>query len=350
MPSIPPNKEDWIKDEEVDDCMVCNISKFSLLNRRHHCRRCGRVVCANCSQRTTIIENVFKRTCDDCFRQLELQKATEKQSQNENINENIVHNNNNNKKASIFVRNVQEEQKKTNEDVLDEKVNYYLIGNSQNESSRVRDEEVRGNFRFQQAPSTSLCLSILDLHDNPLECGKNLLNMCDDLSVYLQSANQQVEDHGLVINMMKHLLHNAKVKLLQNSSSNIISLCDNYLSLIDILEQLLLANCSIIPSLNELRNSESVRRIRNRLLEEERHDLAMNLSTKCGLDTQTVWASWGIMELRRSNYKEARAKFEKCLKTIADKNSTISAANLKILNDILNYFENTPPVRIITVN
>ncbi len=142
--------------------------------------------------------------------------------------------------------------------------------------------------------------------------------------------------------MIKHLLHNAKVKLLQNSSSNMISLCDTYLSLIDVLEQLLLDNCSNIPSLYELKNTETVRRFRNRLLEEERHELAMNLSTKCGLDSQTVWAAWGLAELKRGNFKEARNKFEKCLKPVLDKMSAIGTAQLKILNDTINYLENAP--------
>jgi zinc finger FYVE domain-containing protein 26 len=144
--------------------------------------------------------------------------------------------------------------------------------------------------------------------------------------------------------MIKYLLHNAKVKLLQNSSSNYISLCDTYLSLIDVLEKLLLANCSLVPSLHELRNTESCRRIRNRLLEEERHELAMDLSTKCGLDTQTVWASWGLIELRRGNYAEARDKFAKCLKPVADKNS--SQGQFQILNDVIGYLENAAPIRM----
>ena len=74
MPANPPSREEWIKDDDVDVCMVCNVVKFGLLNRRHHCRRCGRVVCSGCSQRTTLIENVSRRTCDDCFKQLELRR------------------------------------------------------------------------------------------------------------------------------------------------------------------------------------------------------------------------------------------------------------------------------------
>lgn len=117
-----------------------------------------------------------------------------------------------------------------------------------------------------------------------------------------------------------------------------------------------MANCSHIPSLNELRNTESARRVRNRLLEEERYNLAMNLSTKCGLDTQTVWASWGLAELHRGQYNEARAKFDKCLKqhnvdkTQPRLNQSIAPAQLKILSDVLTCLENTPPIRMLGVS
>lgn len=38
----------WQPDNDVSQCPVCDTD-FSLLYRRHHCRKCGRVVCARCS-------------------------------------------------------------------------------------------------------------------------------------------------------------------------------------------------------------------------------------------------------------------------------------------------------------
>lgn len=38
----------WQSDHEVSKCPVCE-TEFSSLYRRHHCRKCGRVVCARCS-------------------------------------------------------------------------------------------------------------------------------------------------------------------------------------------------------------------------------------------------------------------------------------------------------------
>jgi zinc finger FYVE domain-containing protein 26 len=39
MPKDIPSKDMWVKDNEAVFCMCCKKSKFSLLNRRHHCRR-----------------------------------------------------------------------------------------------------------------------------------------------------------------------------------------------------------------------------------------------------------------------------------------------------------------------
>ncbi|KAI8806413.1 FYVE zinc finger-domain-containing protein [Cladochytrium replicatum] len=40
----------WIPDEEADTCMACKRTKFNFLFRKHHCRRCGRVICGSCSR------------------------------------------------------------------------------------------------------------------------------------------------------------------------------------------------------------------------------------------------------------------------------------------------------------
>ncbi|VDO96174.1 unnamed protein product [Heligmosomoides polygyrus] len=48
------SKPYWIPDDDCSMCMLCN-AKFSLLNRRHHCRACGRVACgACCKEKATL--------------------------------------------------------------------------------------------------------------------------------------------------------------------------------------------------------------------------------------------------------------------------------------------------------
>ncbi|KAG0043165.1 hypothetical protein BGZ83_011766 [Gryganskiella cystojenkinii] len=40
----------WVRDEDATVCMVCSITKFGVLVRKHHCRLCGRVICWKCCQ------------------------------------------------------------------------------------------------------------------------------------------------------------------------------------------------------------------------------------------------------------------------------------------------------------
>lgn len=48
----------WQPDNEVSACPICG-TQFGLLYRRHHCRKCGRVVCANCSPHRITIPRQF---------------------------------------------------------------------------------------------------------------------------------------------------------------------------------------------------------------------------------------------------------------------------------------------------
>ena len=42
----PPTKANWKPDKDFLTCALCNVP-FTFFNRRHHCRKCGNVVCAN---------------------------------------------------------------------------------------------------------------------------------------------------------------------------------------------------------------------------------------------------------------------------------------------------------------
>lgn len=72
----------WMPDSASASCMLCH-AKFTLLFRRHHCRRCGRLCCAECSKRKAKIPNHPRyevrttRVCCQCFpvlAQLEINK------------------------------------------------------------------------------------------------------------------------------------------------------------------------------------------------------------------------------------------------------------------------------------
>jgi FYVE zinc finger len=48
----------WMDDSESDSCLECN-SSFSLLLRRHHCRRCGSLFCDNCTSKRILIPDAL---------------------------------------------------------------------------------------------------------------------------------------------------------------------------------------------------------------------------------------------------------------------------------------------------
>jgi FYVE zinc finger len=51
---VPP----WQPDSEVSNCPICR-KQFTWIFRRHHCRKCGRVVCDNCSPHRITIPRQF---------------------------------------------------------------------------------------------------------------------------------------------------------------------------------------------------------------------------------------------------------------------------------------------------
>ncbi|ETS86496.1 hypothetical protein PFICI_00324 [Pestalotiopsis fici W106-1] len=48
----------WQPDSEVTSCPICHRD-FSIFNRKHHCRKCGRVVCSSCSPHRITIPKEF---------------------------------------------------------------------------------------------------------------------------------------------------------------------------------------------------------------------------------------------------------------------------------------------------
>lgn len=63
----------WLKDEGADQCIGCHV-RFTLYERKHHCRACGKVFCNKCSRfeseisRLRILKPV--RVCQNCYETL----------------------------------------------------------------------------------------------------------------------------------------------------------------------------------------------------------------------------------------------------------------------------------------
>ncbi|XP_044880887.1 FYVE, RhoGEF and PH domain-containing protein 3 isoform X2 [Mauremys mutica] len=56
------------RDKEKQACKSCNESFNSITKRRHHCKQCGAVICAKCSEFKPLADNSrHNRVCKDCF-------------------------------------------------------------------------------------------------------------------------------------------------------------------------------------------------------------------------------------------------------------------------------------------
>lgn len=66
----------WVPDEFAGSCTICNAYFRLAFRRRHHCRRCGAVVCASCSSKKSPLfvgESArAERVCSPCFKVLDL--------------------------------------------------------------------------------------------------------------------------------------------------------------------------------------------------------------------------------------------------------------------------------------
>lgn len=60
-----------VPDSEATECMHCKKTKFTTFNRRHHCRKCGHVVCGGCSNYFVVIpgrRQGRERVCYTCYK------------------------------------------------------------------------------------------------------------------------------------------------------------------------------------------------------------------------------------------------------------------------------------------
>jgi len=68
----------WVPDSEAGTCMHCKKVQFTLVNRRHHCRKCGVVCCNACSSKRFLLPAQSSkplRVCMTCYNELSSQSA-----------------------------------------------------------------------------------------------------------------------------------------------------------------------------------------------------------------------------------------------------------------------------------
>nr|XP_008195345.1 PREDICTED: zinc finger FYVE domain-containing protein 26 homolog isoform X2 [Tribolium castaneum] len=250
VPENVPTKEEWVQNDEVVECMCCHQVTFSMFNRRHHCRRCGRVVCYNCSLKRMFVPtygDILVRVCSDCY--------------NQTVGE---RNDSNSDKSRSFIQE------------------YWLLNDDPEHNKIIREE-----FSYEHAPSTSLCFSILRYHSKSIEYPKFLLEQCEVMLKLLQPNQEAAQeiDYLLVIKMLKSLAMAAKMVSTENMLQSGASMADRILSQAELLALLAERGClNLMPSQNLYVDANVLRRLRDKLLQREQWNLALEVSTKAGLD------------------------------------------------------------------
>ncbi|KTG45236.1 hypothetical protein cypCar_00014961 [Cyprinus carpio] len=276
-PEKTPDRKDWIPDHKQHICMVCQRERFTMFNRRHHCRRCGRLVCHSCSSRKMVVEGSEEpvRVCDQCYNFFHTD-SDEKFEQGEVGSPASVDGVLN---GVLSLPEVPQKQ-------------YRLSPN------QVENQQLKSEFYYEQAPSASLCVAILTLHSDHASCGQQLIGHCRSLSRKL--TNPEV-DARLLTDVMRQLLFSAKLMFVNAGCTHEPALCDSYISKVDVLKIL--------------------------------------VSTKSGLDPNGVWQAWGMASLKAGNLSRAREKFARCLKAPVDRNQLNHG--VRLLQEIVQHLEST---------
>ncbi|XP_075964862.1 zinc finger FYVE domain-containing protein 26 isoform X1 [Anarhichas minor] len=317
-PDQPPARKDWVPDTKRDVCMVCQRERFTMFNRRHHCRRCGRLVCHSCSEHKMSVDgrpgDEEVRVCDQCYAyfhpdsddELEPAEVAGSPAVTEEALDGMLH------LPEVVQRRIQ-------------------LSTNPAENQLLRSE-----FYYEQAPSAYLCVAILSLHNDQTACGHQLISHCRSLSRKL--TNPEV-DACLLTDIMRQLLFSAKMMFVKVGRSQDLALCDSYISKVDVLKILVTANYKYIPSLDDILETSAVTRLRNQLLEAEHYQLAVEVSTKSGLDPGGVWQAWGMASLKAGNLSGAREKFARFLKAPVDRNQLNLGPVL--LQEVVQHLETT---------
>uniref|UniRef100_A0A182PQ67 FYVE-type domain-containing protein n=1 Tax=Anopheles epiroticus TaxID=199890 RepID=A0A182PQ67_9DIPT len=320
MPKEIPTRDRWVKDEDALHCMCCRRT-FSMLNRRHHCRRCGRVVCHSCSKRKirlpNFYENVAVRVCDNCWENLAGSQSKDGTAV-----------------GSEAAAAAPPSATSSRASDAGSQYEWQLTGNERYDSV-IRDE-----YSYEYAPSTGQCLAICSLHTPNEEIASFLLYHCAKLEALLRPLHPGVPnpeiDYALVARMLLNLTLGVKVR---GGGAEVEKMKEHAEIILSIVHD----NCeSLLLHTPSMANHGSLRKLRDALVKAEKWTLALELSLKCGFSLNGVMAAWGMACLRAGCYETAREKFSHCLPRVASENECEA---------VLRLIEATPPTigRSVTV-
>ncbi|XP_077301131.1 zinc finger FYVE-type containing 26 spastizin [Arctopsyche grandis] len=289
MPEAIPSREDWVPNNQTSSCMVCKTTIFSIIVRRHHCRRCGRIVCYSCSRQklqlaSEFYTNLKVRVCDECYIQTVKKAEFDQQDRAHTL------------AGSSSI--------KSDTPSLE----WCLT------ADHVLNEEIRREFIYEFSPNVNLCLTIMKLHTVNVDYPRFLLDKGIELTRIASETDEGVLE---LMHMRRALLLSCAVLYTRSLLGATISRTETalahterQLANTDALTQLATQGCqSMMPEV-DLIDTHYIRR----LLTTEKFELALDISTKFNLPKVGVLAAWGKSCLRAGCFDQARQKFALCFK------------------------------------
>eukprot|EP01156_Anaeramoeba_ignava_P023232 Anaeramoba_ignava/c21408_g2_i1.p1 GENE.c21408_g2_i1~~c21408_g2_i1.p1 ORF type:complete len:2426 (-),score=768.19 c21408_g2_i1:54-6635(-) len=260
----------------------------------------------------------LKQPCEPLLKRF-TEKAIDFRKYMEEINQEEIKNNENNNENNNEKIKYENYDNELNNELKNQFENYqqqWLTGDDD------ADEKLRREFAFPEAPSLSLTKAFLDLFPNPQVAGTICLEICDKLSTILSTA----KDHNafLITNVLEQLYLYAKFKFTEGEEdvSFMVSKCDTFLSHVELLKKILSSNVKItISSISDFSNDQIAKKIRNELIREDYLQLAVDVATKCGIDPNPVWETWGFALLKLGKYPDAREKFKYYFGPMSDRSN-----------------------------
>jgi len=173
-----------------------------------------------------------------------------------------------------------------------------------------KDEQVRNNHFYDQAPSVVLSKRILDMVRESGRAGEGLLTICQEIARLSSSNFNSKYEHSQLV---EQILHFAKLCFLRDADGHeFLPAIDTLQSRLELLKQIFNADCGIEVTLPDLGKQSKTRQIRDSLIEADQMELALDVATSCRIEREPVWIEWGISLLSLGMYEEAREKLRHC--------------------------------------